>query len=74
MDIEVNIQTNEASFRMKSAMKRSSNATEMEKCDRETRPATQSLSGTFDIRGGIAKPVMTAQSNVVSPKSSSIVR
>ena len=70
MDIEVNIQTNEASFRMKSAMKRNSNVTDMEKCERETRPATQSLSGTFDIRGGVAKPVMTTQSNIVSPKSS----
>ena len=40
MDIEVNLQANEASFRMKSAMKRDSNATDMEKCDRETRPAT----------------------------------
>ena len=67
MDIEVNIQSNEASFRMKSAFKRDSNATDMEKCERETRPATQSLSGTYDIRGGTAKPVMTT---VISPKSS----
>ena len=40
MDIQVNIQTNEASFRMKSASKRGSNATDIEKCERETRPAT----------------------------------
>ena len=40
MDIEVNIQSNEASFRMQSAMKRDSKATEMEKCEGETRPAT----------------------------------
>jgi hypothetical protein len=70
MDIEVNIETNEASFRMKSAFKRESNATDIEKCERETRPATQSLSGTYDIRGGIAKQVITTNSNVMSPKSS----
>jgi hypothetical protein len=49
-------------------LKRNSNVTDMENACNETRPATHSLSGTYDVKAKFG----TTHSNILSPKSSMV--